>query len=182
MGDPALIHHVLVVKFSLKRRHKSHKKYARMPVGEQMPRATDGAWRAVIVGGVIAGLGPLFGFAAVVAWILLGRGTGAALYLIQFPDIVITPYLFGGGPAALAGLVAGWRIWRRGAISMPFWLVMTAIFALGPSLPYLALSAPPPNGIQYVTDQEIAAAYIAAVVFASLALRLLLSASGRLRG
>jgi hypothetical protein len=147
-----------------------------------MPKATDGAWQAVIVGVIIAGLGPLFGFAAVVAWILFDRSTSAALHLIQFPDVVITSYLLGGGPAAVAGMVAGWRIWRRGAISMRFWLVATAIFALGPSLLYLALYTPPPNGMQFVTDQEIAAAYIGAIAFASFALRLLLSASGLLRG
>jgi hypothetical protein len=147
-----------------------------------MPKAVDRAWRAVVVGGIIAGLGPLFGFAAVVAWILWDRSASAALYLIQFPDVVITPYLFGGAPAAIAGLVAGWRIWRRGAISMRFWLAATAIFALGPSLLYLTLYTPPPNGMQYVTDQEIAAAYIGAVAFASLALRLLLSVTGLLRG
>ena len=146
-----------------------------------MPKTTDGAWRAVVVGGIIAGLGPLFGFAAVVAWVLSDRSASTALYLIQFPDVLTTPYLFGGGPAAVAGLVAGWRIWRRGAISMRFWLAATAIFALAPSLLYLALYAPPPNGIQYVTDQEIAAAYTGAVAFASLTLRLLLSVSGLLR-
>jgi hypothetical protein len=147
-----------------------------------MPKATYGAWRAIAVGVTIAGLGPLFGFAAVFAWVLLDRGASTALYLIQFPDVLTTPYLFGGGPAAAAGLVVGWRIWRRGALSMRFWLAATAIFALAPSLLYLALYAPPPNGIQFVTDQEIAAAYIGAVAFASLALRFVLSVSGLLRG
>lgn len=141
-----------------------------------------GAWRAIAVGVTIAGLGPVFGFAAVVAWVLWDRSTSAALYLIQFPDVIITPHLFGGGPAAVAGLVAGWRIWRRGAISLRFWLAVTAIFALGPSLLYLAPYTPPPNGMVYVTDQEIAFAYIGAVTFASLALRLLLSVLGLLRG
>jgi len=145
-----------------------------------MPKAIDGMWRATGVGVIIAGLGPILGFAAVVAWVLVDRSFNTVLYLLQFPDIVITPYLLGGGPAAIAGLVAGWRIGRRGAISVCFWLAATAIFAIGPSLLYLALSTPPPNGIVYVTDQEIAAAYIGAVTFSSIVLRFLLSVSGLL--
>jgi hypothetical protein len=121
------------------------------------------------------------GFAAVVAWVLVDRSLNTALYLLQFPDIVMTPYLFGGGPAAIAGLVAGWRIGRCGTISMCFWLAATAIFALGPGLFYLALFTTPPNGIIYVTDQEIAAAYVGAVTFSSIVLRFLLSVSGLLR-
>ena len=78
--------------------------------------------------------------------------------------------------------MAGWRIGRRGTISVRFWLAATAIFAFGPSLLYLALSTTPPNGMVYVTDQEIAAAYIGAVTFSSIVLRLLLSVSGLLRG
>jgi hypothetical protein len=162
------------------RRHKSHK-VCGMRWESAMPKATYGAWRAIAVGVTIAGLGPLFGFAAVLVWILSDLGAMAALYLMQFPEVVITPYLIGGGPAAVAGLVAGWWIWRRGTISMRFWLAITAIFALGPSLLFLALYAPSHNGMQFVTDQKIAAAYIGAVAFASLALRFVLSVSGLLR-
>jgi hypothetical protein len=131
-----------------------------------MASASDGDWRAFAVGAIIAGLGPAIGFEAVLAWVLWHRGPGTMLYLIQFPDVLITPYLFGGGPAAVAGLAAGWRIWHAGAISNRFWLAATAIFALVPSLLYLALHIPAPNGIVYVTDQEIAFAYIGAVTVA----------------
>jgi hypothetical protein len=146
-----------------------------------MPKATDPIWRAIGVGAIIAGLGPLLGFAAVVAWVLADRSISTALYLLQFPDIVITPYLFGEGPAAIAGFVVAWRIGRRGTISLCFWLAATAIFALGPALLYLALFSPPPHGIVYVTDQEIAAVYVGAVTFSSIVLRFLLSVSGLLR-
>jgi len=143
-------------------------------------KGTDEMWRAIGVGVIIAGLGPILGFAAVISWVLVDRSFNTALYLLQFPGIVTTPYLLGGGPGAVAGLVAAWRMGQCGTISVCFWSAATAIFALAPSLLYLALSAPLPNGIAYVTDREIAVAYIGAVTFSSIVLRFLLSVSGLL--
>jgi hypothetical protein len=129
---------------------------------------------------MIAALGPPLGFAAVVIWVLAGRSVEAALYLTTFPDVLITPYLIGVLPATVAGLVAGWKVWRTGEITMRFWLGATAALALAPSLLYLALHSPPPAAALYVADEEIASAYIAAVAFASFVLRLLVSATGLL--
>jgi hypothetical protein len=131
---------------------------------------------------MIATLGPLFGFAAVLAWAFVGRSTESALYLMQFPDVVILPYAIGGGPAAIAGLLAAWRVWQRGSITPLFWLIATAVLAFVPSLTFLALSRPSAMGALYVTDEEIAVMYIAATAFASLTLWLLLTVTGLLRG
>jgi hypothetical protein len=136
--------------------------------------------QAIAVGVMITALGPLLGFVAVVVWVLVGRSVDAALYLTTFPDILVTPYLIGALPATVAALVAGWRIWRHGEITTRFWLAATAALALGPSLLYLALHSPPPAAALYATDEEIAAAYIVAVAFASFVLRLLLWATGLL--
>jgi hypothetical protein len=146
-----------------------------------MNKQVHKAARPIVVGALVAMLGPLLGFAAVLAWVLLDRGVDAALYLTRFPDLIVTPYMFGALPAAVAGLVAGWRVWRHGAISLRFWLAATGIIALLPSLAFLAWSTSSPIAALYVTDEEIAAMYIAATVFASLALRLLLTATGLLR-
>lgn len=137
---------------------------------------------SLAIGAMIAGLGPPLGFCVVLISALMDRGPDAAFYLLRFPDVVVMPYLLGGLPAALAGIVAGWRVWRRGVITLRFWLAATAIAALVPSALFLGFSQPPPAAMLYVTDSEIAAMYVAATMFASLVLRLLLAAIGLLRG
>jgi hypothetical protein len=138
------------------------------------------AWRAIATGLIIAIAGPLLGYAAVVGWTAWDYGPVATRNIINFSDLILLPYMIGGPPAAIAGLVAGWRIWRDGWITLGFWLAATLV-ALAPSLYFLEWREPASFKIMYISDQELAALYIMATLFASAVLRLTLVLTGLMR-
>jgi hypothetical protein len=137
--------------------------------------------RAIESGLIIAGLGPLLGFCVILAWVATTHSAEATNYLLRFPDFIVTAYAIGGLPAVLAGALAGWRVWRTGSITLRFWLIATAGFALVPSLVFIATRGPPSFMLVPITDEELAKLYTGATVFASAVLGVLLSATCLIR-
>ncbi len=76
----------------------------------------------------------------------------------------------------------GWAIYRRGWVSLAAWMVLTVILGLAPIvLLMLTRQGPGNTGLIYVSDFKIACYLMAAAIFASLVLRVVVIALGWMR-
>ncbi len=115
----------------------------------QLPALERSSWaRPLAAGLLIAVAGPPLGFLPIVAWFALDQGEFSFSLLNAPPDLLLMPYIIGGGPALIAGAVAAWLIRRYGWVPARSWLVSTLVFALAPAA--LFVLRQPPSAAVFV--------------------------------
>jgi len=137
--------------------------------------------RPIAAGLLIALTAPPLGLSAIAAWFTIGQGE-FSLSQVPMRSALPVSYFFGGIQACLAGAFVGWAVYRRGWVSLAAWMVLTVILGLAPIvLLMLTRQEPAYTGLIYISDFKVACYLMAAAIFASLVLRVLIIALGWMR-
>lgn len=142
-----------------------------------------GGWKPIAAGLLIAVSAPLLGLCPILAWFALGMGEFSLGYL-TVPSTILSAYFFGAAQSVIAGLWVGLPIQRHGWISLRHWIALSVVLGgLAPVVLLLMNSGTQPRGtgLIYISDLSITCYFIAAALFASLVLRLLIVRLGWMR-
>jgi hypothetical protein len=135
--------------------------------------------RSIAAGLLIALAAPPLGLALILAWFAMGQGEFS---LPNVPLISVLPdsYFIGGIQAVLAGILIAWGIYRQEWVSLAAWMALTIILGLAPVILLIAFGERP-TGLFYMSHFNAACYLMAAALFASLVLRVLIIVLGLMR-